>query len=630
MTLLLVSALSSWSTSASFVILQFAAAAALKGSVPWPGGGSLWRPSIPAFARHSDVPRQGRSGAAIDTTVSDDLRTADPVQPSSFNTAPRRQAPRALGLVQGRAAVRRRRRSAAIDWRGAVETLPREGPTRPVPAQFLPRATAPTAPSRSRLGREYVFLQANASIRHTTAVLDTGIPAVGTDGRTISPPSTAPNATASALPGGSLASMVPGSHAERGIHVALKEHLSQPRPLVGVQSQLPRESASRDQHVEQHGIAAGSITPSPRVAGTVGHAPATRPRLSGTAVPEADGEHRQLQGTDQRHDSSRSAGDAGKDSSVQSAPMPAVGAREAVWWSWLEMIGSMTWWLAAASGLLLIIVHKQRRTARSSIYREVEGLCVTSGMELQSMFSMRCANEHLLSLPLHTGRLTRIQARVVAQPGGTLLAPFSGRPCVFYSASVTQSRHDGIHHLPLAFHTAASDFLLELPDAAQCPVAVKSQDVTLFDMAAGLQLQERAFMAVPDSWRAFVLAHLAPSTDASAHFESCLDLSSEGGLLEFRECALLVGSPVTCVGELVRDRAGTLGLHPWRPQSRAGAKCQLGAWHWMVPSWGRTDPTARLGDGLHGRVLVSDDPDLSGSAMWRTHSQWWLAVPEYV
>merc|ERR1719436_1104149 len=101
----------------------------------------------------------------------------------------------------------------------------------------------------------------------------------------------------------------------------------------------------------------------------------------------------------------------------------------------------------------------------------------------------------------------RVQGRVVASPGTALTAPFSGRSCVMYSASVTRyGRRDGVHQPPLAFHMASADFAIQLTDMPEVVVRVHGHDVSLFDMAEGQYKCEHGFKDAPDAWRGFVLA----------------------------------------------------------------------------------------------------------------------------
>lgn len=233
-----------------------------------------------------------------------------------------------------------------------------------------------------------------------------------------------------------------------------------------------------------------------------------------------------------------------------------------------------------------------RRPKAKGLCQKVSKIPVTSGAAIQSMFGMLRDNEKLPQQPLCPGLLMRLEGRIVAKPGGKLSAPFSGRPCVFYSASVSHQRCDSVHAPPLACHTLGTDFLLELSDAP-VSISVCSHDVALFSMINGLQVRQQAFMDAPETWRGFLVAHLLPSSSSAAK----LDLGPSGVALEFRECALLLGAAVTCMGTVVRDQDGNLCLHPWQPLANL-------------------QPLALVGsgdkDGLAGCVMVSDDSCLRG------------------
>jgi len=279
----------------------------------------------------------------------------------------------------------------------------------------------------------------------------------------------------------------------------------------------------------------------------------------------------------------------------------------------------------------------------------VGSMPVVGSADIQRMFGgLDVASEHLASFPVHhTGKLMRVQARVKAVAGNSLTAPFSGRQCVSYSASVSQRRHDSVHPPPLAFHQANADFLLEVAGAPSTLVHVSGQDVSLFDMADGLQVTEQVFISAPRTWRGFVLAHLVPSADATTHFGSCGELSPEGAPLEFRESALIVGSVVTCVGELTRSAGGRLQLQPLRssscqaeeastrqvlvqeelPSKRSKSWISRAA-SWMALSHRSRELTAASKEGLLGHVMASDQPSLVGSAALQ--AQWWLDIPDYV
>lgn len=190
-----------------------------------------------------------------------------------------------------------------------------------------------------------------------------------------------------------------------------------------------------------------------------------------------------------------------------------------------------------------------------------------------------------------SGTLLRVEGRIRSLSDGFLVAPFSGRKCAMYSASVSRGRLDSVHGPPLAYHAARKDFMLEVGGAGGWRLMVESDDVELFGMTEGSYVQELVFSAAPQSHRGFVLSHLLPGREASMHFGGCVDLSSDGACLEFRECALHEGAMVTCVGELVRDRRGGLALQPFRPKP------------------GKALASAKA---LVGHVVVTDDPGLLG------------------
>jgi hypothetical protein len=273
--------------------------------------------------------------------------------------------------------------------------------------------------------------------------------------------------------------------------------------------------------------------------------------------------------------------------------------------------------------LLAVLAASRKRQALGATdqRRRVEAIPLTAGAEIQSSFAVSTTGGQAAMQPMCPGLLTRLQGRVVAKPGGALVAPFSGKTCVIYSASVSDHREDGVHQPPVAFHTGGADFTIELEDGSQVSVAVQSQDVSLFDMQDGRYASEQAFTHAPNLWRGFVLAHLVPGANVSSRTMGQVDLGSRG-LLNFCECALLVGSTVTCVGEVARDRHGELSLCPWRPHAATAAplpqprRSRLGflprALPWLATSWERGGRSKAPKDGVRsdplvGHVLISDD-----------------------
>merc|ERR1719401_2245080 len=115
-----------------------------------------------------------------------------------------------------------------------------------------------------------------------------------------------------------------------------------------------------------------------------------------------------------------------------------------------------------------------------------------------------------------------------------LVAPISCRPCVMYSASVSHHRQDGVHQPPIAFHSHGVNFAIEVSENPHIKVEVHSQDVALFDMAAGRFSCEQAFAEASESRVAFTLQHCNPVKNQSMND---VELGFDGKL-EFRECAL--------------------------------------------------------------------------------------------
>lgn len=282
--------------------------------------------------------------------------------------------------------------------------------------------------------------------------------------------------------------------------------------------------------------------------------------------------------------------------SIAAAPLPGKEAPVVVvQLSKVKLLVGLTVALTVVGSVLAAAVTLLRgpTSGDGELHRRVEEIRVTGGAELRSMFGLSGGGpppEQALS----PGILMRIRGRVVAGAEGPLQAPFSSRACAMYSASVSRGRHDGIQPPPLAFHSAGHDFEVQLTDAPRMSVAVHSHDVSLFGMSEGLQVHDLPFAGAPESWRRFVLDRLVPIAGPTAHFESCEDLGSAGRPLQFRECALPVGSEATLVGEVAREPGGALRLRPWRPPSSPKRRGAAGP--------------------LCGHVMASDCPSLLGGA----------------
>jgi len=232
-----------------------------------------------------------------------------------------------------------------------------------------------------------------------------------------------------------------------------------------------------------------------------------------------------------------------------------------------------------------------RRPSRDRVTQQVKDLPVLLASDLE-----RSTETGDGSQQWSQSGLVRLEGHVVLD-AEALTGPFSEKTCVFYSASVSHPRHDEIRQPPVAFSTKQTKFSLELQDAPGVRIRVTG-DVSLFNMQTGHEEWQHAFTEAPKNWCSFVLNNLVSSTDASVHFKKCLDLGSDGVILDFRESALLLGSHVSCVGQVVKDANGRWTLRAWQPP--AGQSKRWGAAGAM---WSRKDCLA-------GSVLISDNPDL--------------------
>jgi hypothetical protein len=291
---------------------------------------------------------------------------------------------------------------------------------------------------------------------------------------------------------------------------------------------------------------------------------------------------------------------------------------------WLRIISSFDtlcltfgWFLLALTFLALFWIKERHFSGplRDHLCREVARIPVSKASDFRTMFASPSAFAELLVEPSHSGTLSRIEGRVVASSPG-LRMPLSGDDLtVFYSASVSQKRHDGIHQPPLAFHSAGIDFCIETRDGVR--LSVRGEDISLFSMGAGLKEWRQAFSDAPASCRSFVVEHLVPSTDASMHFKKCLDLGGYGQALEFREAALLVGSTITAVGEVIREKTGAYRLCPWRPEEdllkesspKASAWFQAG----LTSRFASKKSSKSVTECLTGSVFISDNTRLQGT-----------------
>lgn len=197
--------------------------------------------------------------------------------------------------------------------------------------------------------------------------------------------------------------------------------------------------------------------------------------------------------------------------------------------------------------------------------------------------------------PASSQRLLRFQARIEGPvSGAALVAPLTQQACVLFSASASRQLHDGVHPVTVAFQAAHVDFAVTLAEEPHTRVEVRGGEVSLFDVVSGRTEQVLPFPCAPDSWQDFVNAHRTTVVGAES---TSAALRGDGAALEFQECALLVGSKVTLVGELLRGPTGNLSLQPLG-QRRVSA--ELSRELCPVPDVGE--------EARFSKVVVSDDP----------------------
>jgi hypothetical protein len=184
--------------------------------------------------------------------------------------------------------------------------------------------------------------------------------------------------------------------------------------------------------------------------------------------------------------------------------------------------------------------------------------------------------------PLVLCPVLRVQATVLGSTNGMLLTPLTLKPCVLYQAIVSRRLHSGMPPVPVAYASMSSSFHVALCDTPDVQVEVEGDQVMLLGMLGGQFSYTGLFNNAPEQLQDFALTHR--SAVPGGQWQTSLSLRSEADSLEFQECALLTGSKVTLVGELIRHAGGALALRPVELELMELAAAP--------------------------RVLVSDDPDL--------------------
>eukprot|EP00927_Polykrikos_kofoidii_P049250 TRINITY_DN43335_c0_g1_i1.p1 TRINITY_DN43335_c0_g1~~TRINITY_DN43335_c0_g1_i1.p1 ORF type:complete len:658 (+),score=87.99 TRINITY_DN43335_c0_g1_i1:113-2086(+) len=239
----------------------------------------------------------------------------------------------------------------------------------------------------------------------------------------------------------------------------------------------------------------------------------------------------------------------------------------------------------------------------------VKALEVCSAAEVERCLPLAGGYDCAFSRPVSSRVCLRVEGVVEAAQFGTVLkAPLTQQACVVYSATASRQIHDGMPPIPVSFSSASTPFIVAVVDGgARVQLELSGDDVSLFDVRGGRHVARRSFARAPDHWQDFVLTHRAASPGTELQTSSALHADTNA--LEFQECALLVGSVVTLVGELHRSADGTLSLRPEQSNNDGPDPASMG---WRT-SWERTGCEAAEEAGRIDKVLVSDDPALLSS-----------------
>lgn len=165
----------------------------------------------------------------------------------------------------------------------------------------------------------------------------------------------------------------------------------------------------------------------------------------------------------------------------------------------------------------------------------------------------------VLSRPLSFSQVVRLEATVLQSETSDILAPLSLQMCVLYQVTVSRPLHAGMPSVPVAFSSMNTAFQVAPCLQPELRVAVEGADVMLFDTVVGAFSYKGPFVAAAGHLQDYILTHR--NTVPSGRWQTSSALRTDSTPLEFKECALLVGSRVTIVGELARGAGGSLVLN---------------------------------------------------------------------
>jgi len=227
-----------------------------------------------------------------------------------------------------------------------------------------------------------------------------------------------------------------------------------------------------------------------------------------------------------------------------------------------------------------------RGVCKSSTIRSfVEQLGVSSALDIEVDRQPTTNNNQILSRPLSSGRLVRLEAKVEGTfDRSTISTPLTRRSCVMYSA-IAKCQGESI---AAARDAKQSDFIVSLVHAPWIKVLVASDDVVCFDMHSGIWRLSERLVDAPEILKAFVVENINP--DCLAESPSS---ERDAKKLNFEESSLLVGSIITLVGKLCQSLGGQLVLQTWQESG---------------------DDIRKHDSIWYGKVLASDDSSLHRKA----------------
>mmetsp|Transcript_74810 Transcript_74810/g.136713 ORF Transcript_74810/g.136713 Transcript_74810/m.136713 type:complete len:607 (-) Transcript_74810:95-1915(-) len=251
---------------------------------------------------------------------------------------------------------------------------------------------------------------------------------------------------------------------------------------------------------------------------------------------------------------------------------------------------------------------------KGAVRAHVEAFDICSATDVGDLLPVASSYDCIFQKPVMSGKALRLEARIEGlSDGGTLLAPLTQRSCVLYSAVARCNKGP----TPVK-SSKAPNFVVSLIGSPLMQIEVEGQDVSLFDMCGGKWTCSQPLLEAAPHLQDFVVTHTG--MDPENECETSSSLRALGPGVEFEECALLVGSTVTIVGELYRAPSGSLSFRPWRESALDELTDTI------KPSWENhgckvatplCDEEVLMSSDeiMPGKLLLSDHPGLLGSVV---------------